>query len=208
MTTMGTAQDAPKTPAQEPQRADTEGKGREGDIFSRDRLMETDRLPYGNGRGRETDIEITPEDKVSFLDAVVGNTRWTRDYSLFGGKVTLTLRSITMDELNALSVWMLKKGSADSSSVVSGLYRKYLLSAQVAMVNGTANPPLEDPLFETVGPDGKTVPPGWLDRKRYWDDMSSGLFMAILQCVIDFDRRYSVLCGKAEDANFWNPDTP
>ena len=70
-------------------------------------------------------------------------------------------------------------------------------------------PPLEAPLFETIEKDGKTVQqPGWLARSAYWDDMAVGLFETVMDRIKEFDALYSALCKKAEDVNFWNPDTP
>ena len=154
-------------------------------------------------------VTITSEDKFSFIDSVVSNTRFTKDYSLFGGKLKFTLRSLTSDEVSALASWAAKVGTMDSAGLVSGKYRKYLLSAHVAMLNGVEMPPMDEPLYEKLGGDGKsTVEPGWIKRCDFWDKIGFGQFQAILKCVGEFDALYSSLCGKAEDANFWNPDTP
>lgn len=157
----------------------------------------------------KSDITVTPEDKAAFIDAVVSNTRFTKDYSLFGGRLKFTLRSLTSDEVNALSSWTAKIGTSDSAGLVAGKYRKYLLSAHVAMLNGVEMPPLEEPLYERLGNDGKsTVKPGWINRCDYWDKFGYGLFQEILRCIGEFDSLYATLCSKAEDSNFWNPDTP
>lgn len=152
---------------------------------------------------------VIPEDKIAFVDSVVQNKRFMKSYSLFGGKVSLTVRSLTSDEVNAMSAWILKQGSSDSAGLLSGRYRKYLAAAQVEELNGVRMNPLEEPLFETLGKDGKSVEcPGWISRSSYWDGMSGGLFDAVMACIKDFDELYSLLCKKAQDSNFWNPDTP
>lgn len=158
---------------------------------------------------QKKDITITAQDKISFIDAIVNNKRYERDYSLFGGKVNLTIRSLTSEEVQALSVWILKHGTSDPTWQITGSYRKYLLAAQVARYNGIEMPPLEQPLFDTLEKDGKTVRQvGWIDRGKFWDDKPSGIISAISACLSDFDVRYTTLCKKAEDSNFWNPDTP
>lgn len=158
-------------------------------------------------RGKE--ITITPEDKVTFIDSIVNNSRFEKSYSLFGGRVTMTIRSLTSDELNALAAWTVKQGIIDPNGITTGRYRKFLAAAQVSRLNGVDMPPLEEPLFETLAADGKsTNPPGWTNRFAYWDSMSIGLFGAVMNCVRDFDILYTTLCKKAEDSNFWNPDTP
>lgn len=173
--------------------------------------VETDKpleKPLNLGRMNK-EVTITPEDKAAFIDSIVSNTRFTKNYSLFGGKVTLTIRSLTSDEVNALASWTIKQGSADPDGLTSGRYRKFLAAAQVSKLNGVEMPPLEEPLFEHLGSDGKTVePPGWVNRFAYWEGMAFGLFSSVMWCLADFDLVYSALCRKAEDANFWNPDTP
>ena len=155
------------------------------------------------------DVVISADDKVAFIDAVVSNTRFTKDYSLFGGRIKLTIRSLTSDEVNALATWSAKQGTNDPAGLVAGKYRKYLLAAQVSMLDGVEMPPLEEPLYEHLGSDGKTIePPGWIGRCSFWDNMGFGQFQAILGCIGDFDMIYSTLCSKAEDSNFWSPDTP
>lgn len=160
--------------------------------------------------GAETkDIVITPEDKAAFIDSVVNNTRFERDYSLFGGKLTVTIRSVTADEVNALASWAFKKAVDDPTWHMSGQGRKHLLAAQVAKFNGTVIPPLKEPLFPTLDGDGKTVKnPGWVESASFWTDKGAAVVDAIINCIADFDRRYSTLCKKAEDSNFWAPDTP
>ena len=154
-------------------------------------------------------VMITAAEKVNFIDSVVNNTRFTKEYSLFGGHLKLTLRSMTVDEVNALGSWTAKQGTEDPAGLMSGRYRKYLAAAQVAKYNGVEMPPLENPLFPTLESDGKTVKdPGWLKRSDFWDGIGIGAFNALMTCISDFDLRYSTLCKEAENANFWNPDTP
>jgi len=160
--------------------------------------------------GAETkDVVITVEDKVAFIDSVVNNTRFERDYSLFGGKLKVTIRSVTADETNALAAWAFKNALSDPTWHMSGRGRKNLLAAQVARFNGIEIPPLKEPLFATLQDDGKTVKdPGWVESASFWDDKSAAVVDSVMRCIADFDLRYSTLCKKAEDENFWAPDTP
>lgn len=160
--------------------------------------------------GAETPtVTITPEDKVAFLDAIINNTRFTKSYSLFGGRIKIKIRSLTMDETNALAAWAFKQAVKDTTWHISGRGRRYVLAAQVAMYNGTELPPLEAPLYETLDKDGKTtIDPGWVSRDSFWEDKDSGVIDAVIRCLSDFDMRYHILASKAEDENFWNPDTP
>jgi hypothetical protein len=154
-------------------------------------------------------VTITAAEKIEFIDSVVNNTRFMKEYSLFGGHLKLTLRSMTVDEVNALGSWTAKQGTEDPAGLMSGRYRKYLAAAMVKKYNSVEMPPLENPLFPTLESDGKTVKePGWLNRSDFWDRIGIGAFNALMTCISDFDLRYSTLCKEAENANFWNPDTP
>ena len=187
-------------------------KGPEGpegnDIFSSENLPKDSEIVPGDD-GSLKPIEISVRDKVAFIDSVVSNSRFTKDYSLLGGKLKVTIRSLTSDEVNALAVWTAKQGTSDSVGMMAGKYRKYLLAAQVASLNGVEMPPLEEPLYEHLGSDGKTIePPGWINRCEFFDNMGYAQFQMIQACIGDFDSVYSILCKKAEDSNFWGPDTP
>lgn len=158
---------------------------------------------------KKRDVVITPSDKAAFIDAIVSNDRFKKEYSLFGGNLKVTLRSLTSDEVNALATWTARQGTKDSAGLMSGRYRKYLLAAYIERLDGVEMAPLEEPLYETVGSDGKTVnPPAWVDRCKFFDGMGYGKFQALMSLVGEFDSLYSTLCEKAEDANFWIPDTP
>ena len=154
------------------------------------------------------DVVITPADKEAFINSVVNNTRFEREYRLFGGKLNVTIRSITADEANALAAYAFKKSMSDPSWHLSGMGRRHILSAQVSMFNGTKIPPLAEPLFETLDKDGKVNEPGWVASTSFWAGKDTAVVDAILRCISDFDIRYSTLCNKAEDENFWTPDTP
>lgn len=161
---------------------------------------------FGN---EKEEVVITPEDKKAFIDAVVSNVRFTKEYVVFGGRMKARLRSLTSDEVNALASWTAKKGAADASGLMAGRYRKYLLAAYIESLDGVEMPPMEEPLYETLGSDGKTVnPPGWVDRCKFFDSMDYGKFQVLVSLVRKFDNLYSAMCKKASDENFWLPDTP
>ena len=185
---------------------------KDGGIFSEGKISEESTVQIGDMPGddvKKRDVVITPSDKAAFIDAIVSNDRFKKEYSMFGGKLKATLRSLTSDEVNALATWTAKQGTKDSAGLMSGRYRKYLLAAYIEMPDGVEMAPLEEPLYETVGTDGKTVqPPAWVDRCKFFDGMGYGKFQALMSLVREFDTLYSTLCEKAEDANFWSPDTP
>lgn len=220
MTVLGTDEAASKADESKksaetasPAPASEKNENRRENVFSDSNIREDSKVKKEeitfDSRKEHGDMTLTAVEKMDFLDSVINNTRFCKDYSLFGGKLKFTIRSLTNDEVNAMSAWIAKKGTSDSPGLLAGRYRKYLVAAQVEMFNGTKMPPLEAPLFETLASDGKTlVPPGWANRCDFWDEKPVGVFNAIMNCIDDFDTRYAMLCQKADDANFWNPDTP
>lgn len=203
-----------ESPVDETEKASSEEKkpvektddGEPDNPFSDENLPNDSVVKAEDGR---KDITLTPDEKAAFIESVATNERFTKRYSLFGGKLTITLRSLTTDEVNALASWTSRQSTKDAIGIVSGRYRKFLAAAHCAMVNGVEMQPLDEPLFERVESDGKTIsPPGWISRGSYFDGMGYGQFQAIMKCIEDFDARYAMLCSKAEDANFWDPDTP
>lgn len=183
------------------------------DIFSEKKLdddsdVSSVKASVGGTKARKT-VTVTSEDKKAFVDSVVSNTRFTKEYSLFGGRIMLVIRSLTVDEVNAIASFVAKAGTMDPSGLMAGRYRKYLAAAQVAQYNGVEMPPLEEPLFPRLESDGKTVSePGWVDRNRYWDGIGIGAFNVVMSCISDFDETYATLCREADNSNFWAPDTP
>lgn len=197
----------------------SEEKTHKENAFSDKNVSTTSEIPAnevssGNMLGlssskRDKPLVITSRDKLAFLDSVVNNTRFTKDYSIFGGKVRFTVRSLTAEEVQALYAWILKMGTSDPTGQIAGRYRKHALAAQIAKFNDTEMLPLCAPLFTVIGKDGKIEKePGWVDQGSFWDDKPSGVLQAIFSCLKDFDDIYATLCTKAEDTNFWNPDTP
>lgn len=179
------------------------GKANEDGSFSGENLQKDSEIRLDGGKP----MVISAADKERFIDSVVANSRFTKDYTLFGGKVSLTLRSLTLDEVNALSTWSVKCGTKDPAGMMSGKYRKYLAAATVAKLNGVDMPPLDQPLFETLGKDNAVQEPGWVGRSGYWDSVPFGLFSAIMDCISQFDLLYAAMCREASNSNFWSPDT-
>lgn len=159
--------------------------------------------------GTSPQVTVTTAEKLSFLDSLVNNSRFVLSYKLFSGKASVAVRSMTFEETRALSEWCVREAPNDIGGQISGKFRRYLLCAQIEMFNGVKMPPLADPLFRTLDKDGKTfAEPGWIEQAKFWDDKPTAVISAISKCVADFNTKYDFLVSKAEDANFWNPDTP
>lgn len=184
-----------------------------GENILKDDVIPADEASSANGISTNSakpkkDLVVKSVDKVAFIKSMVENRRFEKVYSIFGGNVTLVVRSLTNEEVQAMAAFVMRMSVDDPSGAVSGKYRKYLLDAHVAKFNDIELPPLKEPLFRTIGDDGKSVvDPGWVSSGSFWDDKPYGLVQAAVACVEEFNVLYNSLCEKAEDANFWSPDT-
>ena len=180
-----------------------------GDNIATDTTVQPDEASTGfiSTNGPSNPLVLTAHDKITFIDALVANKRWTRQYSLFGGNVTVVLRTLTNEEMSAIMYWTLKEGQREPLAQVSGKQRKFILEAMVAQYNGTHIPPLQEPLFETLDDRGNVKAPGWIDKCDFWDGLAASVISSIMNCASDFEKRYATLCNKANDENFWKPDT-
>lgn len=183
-----------------------------GDGLSRETTVPPEEIrmePTLSLSSEDRPVTITAEDKVAFLDSVVSNSRFEKKYKLFGGKISLRVRSLTADESQAIAAWALRHSADNPGDQMAGRFLKHVLAAQIASFNGVEMPPMAEPLYETLDKDGKTVSPvGWLNQGDFWDRQGFGVVQAVRGCVNSFDRLYAALCSRAEDENFWNPDTP
>lgn len=208
-----TAAPRPKEEAREPD-GGAEDKVFTGESAAKEAVVPEDEVPQTPRLGlgsftRKRPVVITYMDKMAFIDSIVNNTRFEKEYRLFGGKVSVTFRSLTSDESAALGAYILKAGTENPTEQMSGVNVKYILLASVSRFNGVDIPPLAMPLFETLGDDGKTVTkPGWVESASFWEGRPVALIQALSDLMNEFNDLYSTMCSKAEDENFWSPDTP
>lgn len=160
-----------------------------------------------NPQAKSDPVVVTPEDKIAFIDAIVQNKRFTRSFSVFGGKLTFTLRSRTFAETSAIL-------SYASSLVATNLNIPYryvltlsILAAEVDEFQGVKNPVLKDPLYKEIGTDGKISDVGWANQLDFWKSLPDSVIQAISDCAVEFERKYTALSNAARTANFWEPDT-
>lgn len=156
----------------------------------------------------EEDLEITPENKANFIEAMLTGERYKETYNIFGGKVSLTIRSRTTAETNALYSYIRHQlaKSQDTAVVIEGDLTYIPLVAQVEELNGTSFPEMKAPLtFESSA--GVETTPGWLPDFVAWKNKPEGLTSAIISCVQLFEYKYWLMVKEANNKNFWNTDT-
>jgi hypothetical protein len=152
-------------------------------------------------------VTLTKEDKNAFIEALLGNTRFTRPFSLYGGKITGVFRSRTAKEHDAIVVHLAKLIRTNEIRNDSQYYRHMrasVLAAQVQLFNGAECEELAAPLYE--GDAG--IPQGWIGQYERWlnrDDVTPGLCGPLFVELQKFERKYWALIAGADDANFFNP---
>lgn len=153
-------------------------------------------------------IVVSSEEKASFIDAVVYNTRFTRPFEAFSGRIHGIFRCRTIREQQAISAH-LQACVRDRKIVTEAEFLSELracsLSAQVARLNELEFDLLPEPLFASADKDGSVVPHGWTDRVSYWkkqEENNLPLVLKLFKLLRDFEILYWTLVKDSEDANF------
>lgn len=190
-------------------------RGAVGDTVDKKEFMADNPMAEGGSTFRErgsfpeaVDVEITEEDRNAFLDAVVNGERMTRPFSIFGGKLTGTIRARTAPETRAM-VSVIKKwmdsGHVNTKADYDAVHMPAVLTAQIAELNGTEYPCIREPLMYSVDGDGNDIDPGWLPMWKKWYDKPEGIIVGLFEAVKRFEYKYWTMVGRAEDQNFWSP---
>ena len=167
------------------------------------------RLKINSSQYDPSDLVITPEEKLAFIDAMISGSRYTQTFKLFGGKLVVTVRSRTADETHAMYAYIrhvLSGNDAAGFNAVEGDMAYVPLVAQIAEMNGTAFPEMKTPLLYTMS-DGKEQEPGWYGDFKAWKAKPEGLTSALVSCIQLFEYKYWTMTMEASDKNFWNSDT-
>ena len=175
------------------------------------RLMNNteERVKIGTDAYSPMELVITTAEKEAFIAAMISGDRYRQTFKLFGGRVTVTVRSRTAAETHALYAYIrhfLSKEGNDRVSAVEGDMAYVPLVAQIEELNGTRYPEMKQPLMYEVS-DGKEVPPGWYEDFRAWKAKPEGLTSALISCVQLFEYKYWMMTKEAANKNFWNSDT-
>lgn len=155
-----------------------------------------------------TTIELSANDKHSFLDSVIANTRFVCGFSLFDGELTGKLRTRTQEESYAIFQRLnreLREGKLDTQLAYSMRLRNMLFAGSIAELNGVAYAELMHPLL----PEGKgeeVTEPAWLCQVNQWDKFNDGVMKLIFKELQKFEYKYMTLLDNANTANFWKTE--
>lgn len=196
-------------PSSEDVVADQAGKDQPYEVL--DNAMEQSDKFEGNHLGlmEMDEVEISEIDKVKFLDCLVDGKRFTREFSLFGGRITGTFRSRTTKETSAILGELgrrTKMNKGLSTVEYASMLRHATLAFQIDEMDGTAYPVPGEPLRATYNDDTAQVEdPSWWKRAKVYEEMPEGTEQALYSALLDFERVYWTMIKKAQDQNFWNP---
>lgn len=149
-------------------------------------------------------VEVSAEDKSAFMDALFEGGRFTRSFSLYGGKISGEFRSRTAAEDMAIWTWARHKliiGEYAFDAEFRADLRYALLAASVASVNGTVYPELAQPLMRQAGEKGVT-PQGWLWQVSGWAAKPTYVTEALYPELAKFESVYWALVAKATSSDF------
>jgi hypothetical protein len=162
------------------------------------------------------DIEITESDKAEFINCLIDNKRFTRQFVLFGGKITGVIRSRTSDESRALIYEAQRRaqiGEILSDSDYAAVFRRAAMRFQIQQINGTEYPEAKGPLLAQANfksfmlEDKKADAPAWYqEAEDAYSNMQTGIEAAIFAEVMKFEYKYWTMVENSDNQDFWNPE--
>lgn len=153
-------------------------------------------------------IEVTPSDKSAFLAALIGNDRMKLTMSRFGGKLSITVRSRTVRETDAIVKQLQRESRAGKFNAQLDQtirLRTLVMAFQVAELNGTEYPEHAEPLVATAKPGEDDVTPVWVKFADAWYDKGDAINAAAWGCVQEFEDKYWMMTENAAKTDFWQP---
>ena len=157
--------------------------------------------------GKVNKVTVSAEEKAAFLEALVQNKRFHKDYTTAAGRMNLRLRSRTVEETSAIiSAFTaeIRAGKLVSTLEQTSRLRSMLMTFQVETLNGVDYASPEHPLVTTVS-DAGTAQPAWLERASAWSAYNEAAHSMIWNCLADFEDRYWTMTESAKDSDFWQP---
>ena len=88
----------------------------------------------------EIDVNITEEERTQFLRAVVANQPYKKQFKVFGGDISFTLRTLTTSELDAVSeAIVIQSGRIPYSTMMAlaGAHMRFCMAASLCEIQFT-----------------------------------------------------------------------
>lgn len=181
---------------------------------------------------RRPDVPEPPwADKMAFLQAILGDKPFIKELAIFGGQVTIALRTLTMDEIDAIAAYVYGERVAGRLPTEMDYYehlQRYRLFLQLVHVRTDQGlVALPDGLSEETNPSAAalwttklqvaaTAPLNdpavllpkirdYVTKRHLRHEM---LFRAVnMQCAA-FNRLVAKMEGMVDNSDFWKPTEP
>lgn len=168
----------------------------------------------GQDTSKSPEETPTEDDKVAFVEAILGGTRFERQYAMMGGKVTVRYQALTPDYVMAINQWMdylqrtglLRRAGLDID-VAAWLHRGYVAGTVVGVEGttgkGVAWATVEAPLVF-----------GDEDLKKFHEAITDRCkeigvrYVHAVQGMVKFNNLVQNLSMHAFDENFWVGASP
>ncbi|MFC1453587.1 hypothetical protein ACFLQL_00215 [Verrucomicrobiota bacterium] len=157
---------------------------------------------------KEDTIVITPEEKTTFISAILDNNRCVLSFSFMDNKLNVKIRSRTQDESYAMYYFInreMQDGKLGTQLAYSTRLRNIMLTAQVAEINGITQPELKLPLLAVADGD-KIIPPGWVEQVTAFENKPDALLEILFKVLRIFEHKYLTMIESANDQNFWKTE--
>jgi hypothetical protein len=153
---------------------------------------------------------VSEEEKQRWLRYVMGERRFSKVFTLFGGKVKVTLRSRTLEESDAVFAQLkaeVKDGEQPMDPKTVFRTQCYFLGCCLERIEGRNEglpggegfPELE--AYESEGDVGRVLQM----YNKVIKPMDEPFVGTLLKCLSDFDNLMTVLMNHSDDTDFWCP---
>lgn len=164
-------------------------------------------------------------DKLAFLQAMCGQRPWTKSYELYGGNAILTLRTLTIREVNELyrqTYEDQRSGKFENEVDFYEQLNRYRLFLQIIAFRWMGADGFNHDLADALTPDTNEFGTGFWDRKPL-NEQEDPILPRIEKFMIDevfkteqLLRAVNLVCGGfnrlaakmeavAQDSDFWKP---
>lgn len=190
------------------------------DVDAEAKSLSTQTMANSEGALALPVITITAADKAAFMDALIGLAPLELDFTRFTGNLRVRVRSRTYQQSDAIfqeARNYLYVNKVHPHAVQATLWRVIrcgLFFFQVVSLE-TARKSAAYPAYEGALQSSSTlkngvleiVLPPWVDLAlKAWGDVPVAVTNAVLNSIVEFDKKYFTMADKVNDENFWNPE--
>jgi hypothetical protein len=160
------------------------------------------------------EVEITADDKKRFMDCFVDGVRFTRPFSMMGGKMAGVFRCRTSGESRAIIEELARQGELHDETVYEHAVkmRYALLHCQLAELNHVSRLEWKEPLMsvQKIDTGSRKVtaePPAWYpEMQLLFDGKMDGTVNALYGELKKFEKVYWTLVRNVANQDFWLPE--